>query len=179
MPEPSKDEVRRIKRVKAAKAAYHPRKVPGTPAIGFAAKPVVSPGWTLERGEFELDLIVRSAGGTGRGLAVRVSGAALDAIELESVDAEGCEASFVPDGDGVRAELEEVVITQGYVVPLDPRPSGDIQKGYAEELLRETHMTLTLRGRAKDASRELLRVEVAALGESSTPLSWIRPLIVE
>lgn len=179
MQELSKDEQRRSRRVKAAKAAYDPRRVPGTPAIGFAARPVISPGWKLERGEFELDLVVRSAGGSGRGISVRVSGAALGSIELESVGAGGQEASFVPDGDGVRAELEEVVIVQGYVVPLDPRPSGDIQKTYAEELLRDTHMTLTLRGRAIDASRELMRVEVAALGASSTPLSWIRPLIVE
>jgi len=77
------------------------------------------------------------------------------------------------------SELEEMVIAEGYVVPLDPRPSGEIQKGYADELLRNTHMTLTLRGRAIEASRGLMRVEVAALGASSTPLSWIRPLIVE
>jgi hypothetical protein len=153
--------------------------VPGTPAIGFAARPVISPGWNVVRGEFELDLVVRSAGGSGRGVSVRVSGPALDAIELQSVDAGGCEASFLPDGDGMRAELAEVAIAEGYVVPLDPRPSGEIQKGYADELLRDTHMTLTLRGRAIDASRGLMRVEVAALGASSTPLSWIRPLIVE
>ena len=179
MQELSKDEERRVKRVKAAKAAYDPRRVPGTPAIGFAAKPVISPAWSVTLGEFELDLVVRSAGGSGRGVSVRVSGAALEAIELQSIDSGGSVASFELDGDGMRAELTEMDLAQGYVVPLDPRPSGDIQKSYAEELLRETHMTLTLRGRAIDASRELMRVEVAALGASSTPLKWMRPLVVE
>ena len=174
-----KDAERRRMRIKKAKQAYDPRRVPGTPAIGFAAKPLTSPGWTVGIGEFELDLVIRSAGGMGRGVSVRVSGEALDAIELESLAGCGTKASFEEDGDGFVAQIADLEICQGYVVPLDPRPSGDIQKSYAEELLRDTHMTLTLRGRATEVGNPLMRVEIAALGATSSPLRWMRPLIVE
>ena len=76
-------EERRRQRAEAHRKAYDPRRVPGNPAIGFAAKPVTSPPWNLEVGDFELDLVVRSAGGVGKGVSVRVSGDALDAIERE------------------------------------------------------------------------------------------------
>ena len=175
----SKAEGRRLKRIATVRAGYHPRKVPGTPAIGFPAKPVTTPRWQVGAGDFALDLVVRSAGGSGRGIVVRLSGDALSALEVQSLGSGDARADFEPHGDGLRAELTDVDIVEGFVMPLDPKPSGEIQKGYAEEIIRSTHFTLTLHGRALEPCQKLLRVEIGALGESSTPLALTRPLTIE
>lgn len=151
----------------------------GTPTIGFAAKPVVSPPWTVPSGDFALPLVVRSAGGPGRGVAVRLSGAALEGVTATRVRLGDAEAAFSPDDDGLRAELPDVALPPGVVLPITPPPAGDEQKAMADAQLRETHLELVVHGHAAGPSGALLRVEVSALGATSSPLKWMRPLTVE
>jgi len=160
-----------------ADKAYYLERVPGTPCIGFAAKPVVSPPWTISTGEFALPFVVRSSGGAGRGLAIRLSGPALEGVTLTSVSLGGESVEFRPDGDGQLAELPDVPLVQGVMLPFNPKPT-DAQKSIAEAILRESHIHLVVHGCAERASQAILRVEVSALGASSTPLKWMRPLVV-
>ena len=164
---------------KDADRAYFLRRVPGEACVGFAAKPVASPPWTIRTGEFVLPLVVRSAGGVGRGLAVRLSGPAIEDLKLERASVHAYSAPFRPDGDGLRAELPDVELPEGVVLPLDPKPTNDSQKAAADALVRETHLDLVVHGHAARASSAILRVEIGALGASSSPLKWMRPLVVQ
>ena len=163
----------------AGDKAYFLKRVPGTPTIGFAAKPVVSPPWKVRVGAFSLPLIVRSSGGKGKGVAVRLSGPALAGLELERASIGDATASFEADDEGRRAELPDVELLEGVVIPLDPKPRNDNQNAIAEALVRETHLDLVVHGRAKGALCDILKVEIWALGESSAPLKWMRSLQVE
>lgn len=160
------------------KKAFYVKRVPGEPAIGFAAKPVVSPPWTITTGDFALPLVVRSAGGPGEGLAIRLSGAALEGLVLSAASIGGASAAFRPDGDGQLAELPDTVLAEGVVLPFDPKPMNDSHKAVAEAVLRESHLSLVVTGKASAPSQAILRVEVSALGASSSPLKWMRPLVV-
>ncbi|RZO61673.1 MAG: hypothetical protein EVA89_11000 [Sandaracinaceae bacterium] len=157
---------------------FDPERMTGTPSIGFAMKPVVSPPWTLAPGRFELPLIVRSAGGEGRGVAIRLSGAALDEVKLDRVTLGDESAAFAPDGDGQRAELPSATLLADLVRPIDPPPTND-QREIVGQLLGETHLELVVHGHAEKPSNAMLRVEVSALGATSSPLKWMRPLVVK
>jgi hypothetical protein len=100
-------------------------------------------------------------------------------LELERASVGDATAPFETDGDGMKAELPDVELPEGVVMPLDPKPKNDNQKAIAEALVRETHLDLMIHGSAKGASRDILKVEVWAIGESSAPLKWMRPLQVE
>jgi len=157
--------------------AYYLERVPGEPCIGFAAKPVVSPPWTISQGEFALPLVVRSSGGVGRGLAIRLSGAALEGVTLSSASLGGESVEFRADGDGQLAELPDVALVEGVMLPFQPKPT-EAQKAVAEAILRESHLRLVVHGSAERASKAILRVEISAIGASSSPLKWMRPLVV-
>ncbi len=158
--------------------AFYVKRVPGEPCMGFAAKPVVSPPWTITTGKFALPLVVRSAGGPGKGIAVRLSGAALEGLTLTGASVGADTVAFRPDGDGQVAELPDTPLSEGVVFPFDPKPTSDSQKAIAEAVLRESHLQLVVHGSAAKASSAILRVEVSALGASSSPLKWMRPLVV-
>jgi len=162
----------------AAVRAFDVARVPGEPCIGFAAKPIVSPPWQVNAGEFSLPLVVRSAGGPGRGLGIRLSGAALQNVTVERLRVGDLEVKFVPDGDGLLAEAPDLRLREGIVLPLHPKPTTQTQKDKAAGLVAETHLELAVEGSAKQPSNAILRVEMWALGASSSRLKWMRPLTI-
>ncbi len=162
----------------AAVRAFDVARVPGEPCIGFAAKPIVSPPWQITAGRFSLPLVVRSAGGPGRGLGVRLSGAALNNITVERLRIGGRTVDFETDGDGRLAEVPEVRLREGIVFPLHPKPTTQTQKDKAAALVAETHLEFCVEGEAKQPSSAILRVEMWALGASSSRLKWMRPLTI-
>lgn len=173
------DERRATKAKKSKKKLpYAPTRAHGAACIGFAHKPVISPPWTVPTGDFALPLIVRTAGGVGQGMAVRLSGDALAGLSIDRATYGDISATFAPDGDGLLAELPSVELIAGVQLPFHPTPKAS-EKEAAEVAMRGTHIELVLHGKAAGASRAMLRVEVSALGASSSPLKWMRPLIVE
>jgi hypothetical protein len=149
-----------------SKTAYAPKKAFGEPAIGFAAKPVVSPPWNARVGDFALEIVIRSAGGAGRGLDVIASGPGLGSLELSSVEMAGVSAPFRDHPSGKRAVLETVELPQGFAVPYDPKPKGEHEVKIAQDLVADTHLRMKLRGTAKRESEELLTVR-SRLGAKS------------
>ncbi len=162
----------------AKRVAYDPKRAHGSPAIGFPAKQK-PPEWQLRAGAaFSLELLVRSTGGRGRGLFVQLEGEALSQVDVHEVVCGACRARFERHGTTLRAELPDVELIDGVRYPLDPPPKNDKQKERAEEILAACHVSLVVHGNAKQASRELLRVSCGALGSESTPMKWMRPLII-
>ena len=87
-------------------------------------------------------------------------------------------AAFAPDGDGQRAELPSATLLADLVRPIDPPPTND-QREIVGQLVGETHLELVVHGHAEKPSNAMLRVEVSALGATSSPLKWMRPLVVK
>lgn len=166
------------KKKRSPKPPYAPKLASGKPVIGFAAKPIISPPWNVKPGDFTLDLVVRSAGGVGRGLALRISGDALQNARFSSIEVGDLAAELEPDGDAITVKLPDVELGLGVVLPLDPKPKGDAQKTIAEDLLEGSHLTLRVHGHATTPSSDMLRVELCPLDDSSSALKWMRPLVI-
>ena len=164
----------------AAKAiGYDPKRAHGDSAIGFPAK-VKPPPWQVQAGRpFELELLMRSAGGKGAGMFVQLEGDALKHLELSHVSCAGKNYDFADEGDAKRAELGDVELVEGLRYPLDPPPKNDKQKAAAEIMLENCHFSVKVHGQAKDAGRPLLRVSCGALESQASPMKWMRPLIID
>ena len=158
---------------------YDPKRAHGAPAIGFPAG-VKPPPWIAQAEEaLELELVVRSAGGAGRGMYVLLEGDALKQLKLSHLSFRTIEVPFVEvDGGGLRAEMTDVELVEGLRYPLDPSPKNDKHKYQAQELLVETHFSLTVHGHTLGPSRELLRITMGALEEGASPMKWMRPFII-
>lgn len=174
---------RRAREAAQAVARYDPRRAHGAPAVGFPAGRASVP-WTAAAGsELTLDILVRSTGGRGQGIAITLSGEALALVELDSVEVGETgevRAALALDGQGkaYAAELAAVPLPEGLQVPLDPKPKNESQTQTGAALLDATHFTLRVRGRARQAGSALLAVSIVALGSASAPLKWMRPLTV-
>jgi hypothetical protein len=157
---------------------YDPKRAHGSPAIGFPAKQKPPP-WELKAGEaFALELLVRSAGGKGKGLFVLLEGDALARIEVTHITCADQRADFADVDGSRRAELPDADLVEGIRYPLDPSPKNDKQKEKAATLLAACHFNVTVHGSAKKASRDLLRVSCGALDSQASPMKWMRPLII-
>ncbi|HHH10631.1 MAG TPA: hypothetical protein ENK23_00950 [Sorangium sp.] len=164
---------------KRRRNAYDPKRAHGAPGIGFpvGAKP---PPWIAMAGApLELELLVRSAGGKGRGMYLMLEGAALQHLKLSHVQLGATEAPFQEVAGGLRAEIPDVELVEGLRYPLDPSPKNDKHKYQAQHLLAATHFSLTVHGETLAPSRELLRVTMGALEEGASPMKWMRPFIIE
>jgi hypothetical protein len=180
---------RRAREVARAAARYEPRRAHGAPTVGFPAGRASVP-WTATAGsELVLDLVVRSTGGPGQGVAITLSGEALALVELDGVEVGEAgeagevslmQARLVPDGQGTAytAELAGVPLPEGVLVPLDPKPKNESQTQTGAALLDATHFTIRVRGRARQPGSALLAVSIVALGSAGAPLKWMRPLTV-
>jgi hypothetical protein len=161
-------------------ARYDPRRAHGAPAVGFpAGRPSVP--WTgLAGSELVLDIVVRSTGGRGQGIAITLSGEALEYVELDSVEVGEMRARLALDGQGkaYAAELADVPLPEGLQVPLDPKPKNETQTQAGAAMLEATHFTIRVYGRARQVGSALLAVSIVAQGSASAPLKWMRPLTV-
>ena len=164
---------------KSVRPLYDPRRHHGRASIGFGVG--ASPrSWSAVVGrEFSIPMTVRSTGGAGAGLWVRVSGDALPRLKQLSVRMGESYFELKADGDGLRAELPEVPLVLGVVYPLDPKPKNDTDKVRAQGLLEATQIAFELRGIAQAEGREMLRIGVGALNSDAPPMKWMRPLVVE
>jgi hypothetical protein len=177
------DRIRTVHRAREAAqvaARYDPRRASGAPAVGFpAGRPSVP--WTgLAGSDIVLDIVVRSTGGRGQGIAITLSGEALQFVELDSVEVGEMRAPLALDGQGkaYAAELADVPLPEGLQVPLDPKPKNETQTQTGAAMLDATHFTIRVYGRARQAGSGLLAVSIVAQGSASAPLKWMRPLTV-
>jgi hypothetical protein len=174
---------RRAREVAQAVARYDPKRAHGAPAVGFPAGRASVPWTATANSELVLDIVVRSTGGPGQGIAITLSGEALALVELDTVEVGetgALRASLALDGQSkaYAAELAGVTLPEGLLVPLDPKPKNESQTQTGAALLDATHFTLRVRGRARQAGSALLAVSIVALGSASAPLKWMRPLTV-
>jgi hypothetical protein len=164
---------------KQAAAIYEPKRAHGSPAIGFPAleKP---PPWTLAAQQaFELELLVRSAGGKGKGLFVSLEGEAMSRISVSHVECGEQRADFVDVGGTKRAELPGVELVAGVRYPFDPPAKNDKQKETAHAMIDACQFRLKVHGKARGPASDLLRVSCGALESQATPMMWMRPLVIE
>lgn len=174
---------RRAREVAQAVARYEPKRAHGVPAVGFPAGRASVPWAATAGSELVLDIVVRSTGGPGQGVAITLSGEALEYVELDTVEvgeAGEMRARLAHDGKDktYAAELPDVPLPEGLLVPLDPKPKNESQTQTGAALLDATHFTIRVRGRARQAGSALLAVSIVALGSASAPLKWMRPLTV-
>jgi hypothetical protein len=172
---------RRSLEVQTAKTRYDPKRMHGTPAVGFAAGRS-SPPWAAKAGkEFIIELVVRSSSGAGQGVSVTLSGEALKHANFKSAAIRKTRVPLVTNDDGSSCSVEfaEVKLEEGLVYPLDPAPKNEQQKLIARRMLDSTHFTIRLHGKAKAQSSDLLAVSIAALNSASPPLKWMRPFTIK
>lgn len=159
--------------------SYVPATAVGEPQIVFPSIKRTPPAWMVSVGkELELDVLVRSGGGPGRGVRVALDGAAVKEGLFEPVCVR-CGDKEVAFGKEPFAVLSEAWIPCGLSLPLTPPPKGDEEKAIAEQALAVTHLELVVCGRGKAAGAGLLTVVVGAEGSPTAPLKWTRPLTVK
>lgn len=159
--------------------SYVPATAIGEPQIVFPSIKRTPPAWNVKVGkELELDVLVRSGGGPGRGVRVALEGAAIKDGLFKPVCVR-CGDEEVAFGKEPYAVLPEAWIPCGLSLPLTPPPKGDEEKAIAEQALAVTHLELVVCGRGKASGAGLLTVVVGAEASPAAPLKWTRPLTVK
>ncbi len=163
----------------AADAKWDPARSHGKTAVGFAAKIKQDP-WAAQSGsDFSLEMFARSIGGSGHGISVVLGGDAIKHCEFSSIEVGGIKVEFAKDSKGqYTAELPEVELVLGLDYPFNPKPKNDAQKHASDILLGETHLKLTLHGKALKTSGELMSVSISAIKSDCPPLKWMRPFTI-
>ncbi|MBL4634709.1 MAG: hypothetical protein JKY56_12620, partial [Kofleriaceae bacterium] len=163
----------------AVDAKWDPARSHGKTAVGFAAKIKQDP-WEAQSGsDFTLEMFARSIGGKGHGISVVLGGDAIKHCEFSSIEVGGIKVEFAKDSKGQYvAELPEVELVLGLDYPFNPKPKNDAQKHASDILLGETHLKLTLHGKALQASGELMSVSISAIKSDTPPLKWMRPFTI-
>ena len=110
---------------------------------------------------------------------MEASGAALAHVELTHAEHAGVRAPFRHAAGVATATLPDVPLEAGLLLPLEPAPKGDVQVRMAQELLVASHVSVTVHGTARAASRELLAITLRVPGVASAPVKWTRPFVVE
>lgn len=159
--------------------SYVPATAIGEPQIVFPSIKRTPPAWKVKVGKkLDLDVLVRSGGGPGRGVRVAIEGAAVTEGLFEPVSVRCGDEEVTFSKKKPYAVLSEAWIPCGLSLPLNPPPKGDEEKEIAEQALAVTHLELVVRGRGKAAGSGLLTVVVGAEASPAAPLKWTRPLTV-
>jgi hypothetical protein len=159
----------------------HYKRTDGPASLGFPASKAPIPPWEAPPGEaLALALSLRSTGGAGQGIAVELSGPALDQglVEPHTVEFEGLRAPLVKQGNKWGCTLPEVEIPQGMSFPFDPKPKTPEQSEKAQALLAATHLPFRVHLTAKTLGAAMLSVATWPLQGPSSPMKWTRLLAV-
>ncbi|MCS6900000.1 MAG: hypothetical protein RMJ98_09910 [Myxococcales bacterium] len=159
----------------------HYRRPEGPPSLGFPAFKAPTPSWEAVLGApLELALSLRSTGGAGQGVAVEISGPALEQALVQPLSVEICgrPLSLSQQGTkwaGTRADIE---IPQGITFPFDPKPKTPEQLEKAQSLLAATHLPFQVRLATCRAGSAMLSVAAWPLQGTAAPMKWTRLLSV-
>jgi hypothetical protein len=159
----------------------HYKRPEGPPSLGFPASKAPIPPWETTLGEpLELALSLRSTGGAGQGVAVELSGPALEQGLVQPLSVEIAGQPVALSRQGVRwgGRLEEAEIPQGINFPFDPKPKTPEQSEKAQALLAATHLPLRVRLAACKAGAAMLSVATWPTQGTAAPMKWTRMLAV-
>lgn len=159
----------------------HYKRPEGPPSLGFPASKAPIPPWeTSLEAPLELALSLRSTGGAGQGVAVEISGPALEQglVQPLSVEIAGQPVALSRQGTKWSGTLAEAEIPQGINFPFDPKPKTPEQSEKAQALLAATHLPFRVHLAACKVGAAMLSVAAWPLQGKAAPMKWTRMLAV-